>query len=474
MSVRQHRGSLRRSFSWLGLAAILGGATLIWLFFAYPYLANNANVIYPLTYLGCGGAMIAWGIRSLSGDLWGVFRRLRKRSSNQYRVRMPREALIYALILAVLCAGALMGGSNMLMLVFGLMAGPFVLNGQITKGILQRLTVSRCLPDHAVVGESFRVKLTLSNRKRLLSSWMVSVEDAVQAPGEHIAPVVLFAFVPPASTREAYYEICPVRRGLYEFGPARFASRFPLGLMEHSIEWGHVERLTVYPRIGRVLPSWRESLESGEPVSDLEWSPAGTNSDEFHSLREYRGGDNPRAIHWRTTARLNQLMVREYQHSRRHDLLLAVELWLPARPAPADFERVELAVSFAASICVDHLQHTSEAAIDLVVGGREILRGSGWTGTAALGGILEQLALVEGGAADGLTAAAQTAAADGCHGVRRLLITSRPPWVSGSERIGGGDPRIELAAEHFEVFEAQPENVLRFVEYGERAAGGVG
>ncbi len=453
------------------MAAILGGLTLIWLYFSHPFLSNNPNVIFPLMYLGAGCAMIAWGLRSLSDEAISVFRRLRHRATNQYRVRMPREAVIYGLILMVLCAGALLGGSNMLMLVFGLMAGPFVLNGQVTLGILKRLTVTRSLPDHATVGEMFRVKLTLTNRKRLLSSWMVSVEDLVQGPHEQLQPLALFACVPRRSTREAFYGICASRRGIYEFGPMRMISRFPLGLMERSIETGNTETLVVYPRIGRMQPRWRESVETGETASDRASVGVGISSDEFHSLREYRGGDNPRSIHWRTTARRNQLMVREYQHSRRHDLLLAVELWLPAAPRPADFERVELAVSFAASICVDHLQFASDSAIDLVVCGRETFRGAGWTGAAALGGILEQLSLVEGGAADGLTAAARAAAAESSSGVRKILITSRPAGNSGAERGIGGDPRRDLGAEQFEVFEAEPENVLQFLEYGEREAG---
>jgi uncharacterized protein (DUF58 family) len=474
MSVRQLGGRPRRSLSWIGIAAIFGGLTLIWLYFAHPFLTNSTNIIYPLMYLGAGGAMIAWGMRSLSDELWSVFRRLRKRAANQYRVRMPREAVIYGLILLVLCAGALLGGSNMLMLVFGLMAGPFVLNGQVTLGILRRLSVARRLPAHATVGESFRVKLTLTNRKWLLSSWMVSVEDAVQSPREHLLPVVLFACVPPGSTREAFFEICAARRGIYEFGPMRVISRFPLGLMERSIELGEIQTLTVYPRIGRMLPHWRDSVETGEPVCDSAWAASGINNDEFHSLREYRGGDNSRAIHWRTTARRNELMVREYQHSRRHDLLLVVELKLPARPDPADYERVELAVSFASSICVDHLQHTSEASIDLIVCGRETFRGSGWTGSAALGEILDRLAVVEGGAADGLTAAARAAAAEDCYRSRKLLITSRPASKTTGGTGENGDLRHELAAEQFEVFEAEAENVLRFLEYGEKGPGGAG
>ena len=163
-------------------------------------------------------------------------------------------------------------------------------------------------------------------------------------------------------------------------------------------------------------------------------------------------------------------MVREYQHSRRHDLLLAVELWLPVRPRPADFERVELAVSFAASICVDQLQFTSDSAIDLVVSGHETSRSSGWTGATSLGGILERLALAEGGPAAGL--AAEIGAASGATSrVRKVLVTSRPAGGADAERRIPFESRSDFGDEQFEVFEAEPENVLRFVEYVDREAG---
>jgi uncharacterized protein (DUF58 family) len=469
MSLRPQRSKSRRTLSWLGIAAIVGGLVLIWLFFEIPFLTNNPNVIYPLMYLGTGGAMIAWGVRSLSEELLAVFRRLRKRASSQYRVRMPREAAIYGLILVVLCAGALMGNSNMLMLVFGLMAGPFVLNGQITLGILKKLSVARGLPEHAWVGDRFRVKLSLHNRKWFFTSWMVSIEDPIVGPRDQLVPVALFASVPPRSSREAFYEVGAARRGVYEFGPMRVVSRFPLGLMERSVELGTIERLTVFPRIGRILPRWHESVEAGDPITDSTWAAAGINSDEFHGLREYRGGDNPRTIHWRTTARRNQLMVREFQHSRRHDLLLAVELWLPADPRPADFERVELAISFAASICVDHLQRTNDAAIDLILGGSEIFQETGWTGAAALGGILRQLALADAGAAKGLAAAACRAAEFSNSSKRKLLITTRR-LEEGSARLPASDPGHDLASAGFEAFEAAPESLVEYVEYVEYGA----
>src|SRR5262249_54549348 len=148
MSAAIRGGRPRRAISWLGLAAILGGLTLIRLYFDHPRLANNPNPIVAVVYLGTGCVLVVWGLRALATESAGVLFRRRTLSVQRYRIRMPPEAFVYILILLVLCLGALLGHSNMLMLVFGLTAGPFILNGQMTLSILNRLPVPGSVRDH--------------------------------------------------------------------------------------------------------------------------------------------------------------------------------------------------------------------------------------------------------------------------------------------------------------------------------------
>src|SRR5438445_186493 len=46
---------------------------------------------------------------------------------------------------------------------------------------------------------------------------------------------------------------------------------------------------------------------------------------EFHGLRQFRAGDSPRWIHWRTSARTGELVVREFDHGTHNDLVLILE-----------------------------------------------------------------------------------------------------------------------------------------------------
>jgi len=462
MSARRWRGKSGRGAAWLGVVALVGGFVLIHLYYDHPHLSRSASPLIPIVYVGAGAILILWGIRALLGEVLRLFSRHRHRPVQRYRVHMPREAFVYGAILLVLLAGALIGPSNMLMLVFGLMAGPYVLNGQVTLLILKRLSVARVLPGHATVGENFSVKLSLANRKRILSGWMVTAEDTVQSAREQFQPAVLFTCVPPRSQREAAYEVRPAHRGLYEFGPVRVMSRFPLGLMERSFELGQVETLVVYPRIGRLRPRWRNAAGSGELHSREELACVGISDDEFHRLREYRDGDNPRAIHWRTTARRNELTVREYQPSRRQDLLLIADLRLPPRPQLADLERVELAVSFAASVCVNQMQSATDSHVELVVCGQNQAQSAAAERALTVTGLLERLALAEAGPAADLASLVESATRAADPQVRRVLVTTRTRDELAEALAAAGE-----SATGFEIIEAQPGELAEYVEFDE-------
>src|SRR5688572_28025716 len=86
-----------------------------------------------------------------------------------YHDRMPREAAVFLGIMFMLFMGALLGRSNMLVLVFGLMAGSFIMNGSIMLNMLWMTRATRTLPVRVMAGQVFSVDLTLSNAKWFIS-----------------------------------------------------------------------------------------------------------------------------------------------------------------------------------------------------------------------------------------------------------------------------------------------------------------
>ena len=136
------------------------------------------------------------------------------------------------------------------------------------------------------------------------------------------------------------------RRGVFEVGPLTLERGDPLGLTRNRVARAGVTTLWVHPRVHAVpAPAGgrRAHPDGGEDLA----SPQATTT--FESLREYAIGDDLRRIHWRSTAHLGTLMV-------RNDLDAASPtcvLWLDtSRRSYADDDQFERAVEEAASVVV--------------------------------------------------------------------------------------------------------------------------
>jgi uncharacterized protein (DUF58 family) len=381
----------------VGLALLLAAAAMLGLYFAWPEdrLWWPAT-FYPLFWLAvvvttlAGAAQVVWW---LVPARW--FRRLQEFS--QHRVylplHIPREGVGYLVIMIVCFVGASMTHSNPLMLVFAAMAGPFVVNGSVTYAMLKNIHAARRVPPRAMAGELFSVELTMTNPSRWLSAWLLTVQDEVHHPQTALRASVLFTRLGRRSETSGHYQLQLPHRGRYRYGPLRVLSRYPLGLVERSRMFRVFDETLVYPRIGRLTPRWKRRLLGAAELVDVPQPRDGVFDDEFHHLREYRWGDNPRAIHWRSSARRNELIVREYQPNREHNLLVLVDLYAPEPAAPGDLERVEQALSFVATLCWEHRRECRGASLFVLMAGREVWRFEASTASAGLEALLDRLAV---------------------------------------------------------------------------------
>lgn len=147
------------------------------------------------------------------------------------------------------------------------------------------------------------------------------------------------------------------RRAVVEVGPARTVRGDPLGLLRREVAWTGVTELFVHPRIVGLDPLGSGLLRDleGQSSNDISMSDLA-----FHTLRDYAAGDDRRYIHWRTSARTGQLMVRQFVDTRRIHATMVVD----GDPASyATEEEFELALSAAGSIAVRAIQDEQQASI---------------------------------------------------------------------------------------------------------------
>lgn len=147
------------------------------------------------------------------------------------------------------------------------------------------------------------------------------------------------------------------RRQIIPVGPATSVRGDPLGLTRRAIDWTQPIPLYVHPRIVRLEnlgAGFLRDLE-GQPTADLS-----ANDVAFHTLREYVPGDDRRFVHWKTTARVGTLMVRQFVDTRRSHLALVID----TRPSSyRDADEFELAISLAGSLGVRALRDEQEVTV---------------------------------------------------------------------------------------------------------------
>jgi uncharacterized protein (DUF58 family) len=223
----------------------------------------------------------------------------------------------------------------------GLAAAVAVLAALAAVQIRPGVSVSRTVtPGRVTVGEPALVRLDVHNLKR----WRAPRFDAV----EHLdgAPVGVRVAALAGHQRRALYVPVPTgRRGLVRVGPVVVERSDPLGLARRAQPLSDRAWLWIHPRVHPV-----PALPLGV-VLDFEGDlaeRATAGSTAFASLRDYRAGDEPRHIHWRSSARLGTLLVREHVDTTEPTTTILVD----TRRDALDGDRLEAAVEFAASVAV--------------------------------------------------------------------------------------------------------------------------
>jgi len=148
----------------------------------------------------------------------------------------------------------------------------------------------------------------------------------------------------PGDEAEELFAIPTQRRAVLKVGPVSVVRGDPLGLFERVQRRDEPVDLFVHPKTvlfdGQSLGFLRD-LE-GMPATDLSRDDV-----SFHALRQYEPGDDRRHVHWKSTARTGDLMVRQYEETRRSHFVIGLSRH------PSDYrdpEEFELAVSAAGSL----------------------------------------------------------------------------------------------------------------------------
>ena len=314
-----------------------------------------------------------------------------------------------------------------LMLAVGLFLIAAILGGLIyVRSTVPRVRVTRRLtPLQVHDGDRAVVEVVLTTSRRITQA---TVLDEVSGLG---TARFVADRIEPRDPMAARYEVSCRPRGIYTVGPAVVRVRDPLALTEAGGAAGRVDRLVVYPAVEDL-----EGLPLGRghdpTVNTSRSSFSQTGGDDFFTLREYQQGDDLRKVHWPSTAKRDELMIRQLEMPWQSRALVLLDPREVAYPGAEAFEQAIRGVASA----FRHLFRNGYTPTLWTGSGT----GRAVGGSEGYGIAMEELAVVQPAGALDLTTALTRLRRNGVSGGVLVLVTGVPDDPSlGVFRTLGSD-----------------------------------
>ena len=291
------------------------------------------------------------------------WRAWRKRMRSPRKLKFTREGKFFVGITLGVGFAAINTGNNLLYLLLGMLLALIIVSGLMSELSLRDLTVVRRLPLRAQVGRPHLVEIEVFNHKGRVPSYAIEVEDL--RAGQPADKRCFFLKISPKSAQVAAYRRTPTKRGRDVHVGFRIATRFPFGLFEKSREVPAEGELIIYPAVDAVqLP-----LSIPGKIGGGDGAMGRGHGEDYLGLKLMREGEDPRDVHWRKSAAVGQMVMRERAREARPDISLPLDVVRPTSAGDeweAGFER---RIRDVASRAVAHLKRGDAVAIRTNAGG---------------------------------------------------------------------------------------------------------
>lgn len=248
---------------------------------------------------------------------------------------------------AAACA-VVLGQRDLMRVGLLLLALPLVAAAVVSR-TRYRLACTRTLdPARTEAGRPSTVRLRLDNVSRLPSGVLLLEDRLPYNLGGR--PRFVLDKVQPRGVREVDYDVVSEVRGRYRVGPLAVRLTDPFGLCELTRSFSSTEDLVVTPPVWPLPPTRLGG----------DWTAGGDNSaravstsgDDDAATREYRHGDDLRKVHWRSTARTGELMVRREEQPWQSRAAVLLDARTSAHRGDGPDSSFEYAVAATASVGV--------------------------------------------------------------------------------------------------------------------------
>lgn len=265
------------------------------------------------------------------------------------RLHLTNEGWWFILFTVAIGTAAINTGVNLLYLILSMMLSFIIISGILSELTFRKIKITRSLPHSVFASEEFEVTLQVQNDKKLTPSFSLFVEDSPGSGKELEKMKACYLLkIPGRERRSVAYSARVWKRGLFTLNGFRVHSGYPFNFFNKHMRIPGVDSILVYPRLYELNPA--EILAGGERADALrKLSLRAKGEEDFRGLKEFRDGDNPRHIHWVSSARHRKIMLKEFEKQRANKMIVVLDTYLPVG-SPEKLESLEHAVSTAASL----------------------------------------------------------------------------------------------------------------------------
>jgi uncharacterized protein (DUF58 family) len=238
--------------------------------------------------------------------------------------KVARQGWFYIFGIILISLAALNTGNNLLFLILASLIAIILMSGILSSITLSGVAMRLDLPEHIFAGQPVRASIELANEKLTLPSFSLRVE-AVTAKDSPAAAIletpVYFPYLPKRGRAHQTVPMSFPVRGVYRQDAFRIVTRFPFGFLQKAHRVALRTEALVYPSVEptheffEILPGLQGAMES----------LAKGRGQDLYALRDYVPNDSARHVHWKASARLGSLMVREFTHEEDTRVLLVLD-----------------------------------------------------------------------------------------------------------------------------------------------------
>lgn len=264
------------------------------------------------------------------------------RRTDRVSTRPTKEGITFLGLSIFVGVAALNTGNNLLYLIFGMMLSFIAISGFMSMINLFRIDVRFVTPQNIFALTPISFNLFITNKKALLPSYSLSVEVDREKG--------FIAYLPAKVTKKANIRYFFKHRGWNEIPDIYISTSFPFGFFRKRVLTKTVnEDVLVYPKIDKIdieEPTFDQRSDEKQSVK------TGLGSD-IRSIRTYRHGDNPKLIHWKSSAKIGELMIRELHDDESKSAVIEFN--------PSDDKtKLEIQISRAASLLLELVRNEYE------------------------------------------------------------------------------------------------------------------